>query len=62
MYVAISVPVIGEGILAQAIGLRSAGLIFAAAVAAVAAVVLVLLARERARGAAGLRAQPAGST
>ena len=61
MYVAISVPVIGEGILAQATGLRSAGLIFAAAVAVVAAVVLVLLARERARGTTGLRAQPAST-
>ena len=33
MYAAISLPVIGEGILAQATGLRTAGLIFAAAVA-----------------------------
>ena len=61
MYTAISVPVIGEGLLAQATGLRPAGLIFAAAVAVVAAAVLVLLGRERARGAAGLRPQPAGS-
>jgi MFS family permease len=51
MYVAIALPVIGVGILAQAIGLRPAGLIFAAAVAAVAMVVLVLLGRERASGA-----------
>jgi hypothetical protein len=51
MYVAIALPVIGVGILAQAIGLRPAGLIFAAAVAAVAIVVLVLLGRERASGA-----------
>jgi MFS family permease len=50
MYVAISLPVIGEGILAEAAGLRPAGVIFAAAVAAVAMVVLVLLGRERATG------------
>lgn len=49
MYVAISIPVIGEGVLAQAIGLRAAALVFAAAVAAVAAVALVLLWRDRAR-------------
>jgi preprotein translocase subunit SecG len=42
--------VIGEGILAEAAGLRLAGVIFAAAVAAVAMVVLVLLGRERATG------------
>jgi MFS family permease len=50
MYVAIALPVIGVGILAQAAGLRAAGLIFAAAVAAVAIVVLVLLGREPAGG------------
>jgi MFS family permease len=52
MYVAISLPVIGEGILAQATGLRTAGLTFATAVAGVAVVVLVLLGRERTRLAA----------
>jgi hypothetical protein len=41
-------PVIGEGVLAQATGLRTAGLTFATAVAAVAVVVLVLVGRERA--------------
>jgi MFS family permease len=46
MYVAISLPVIGVGVLAQATGLRPAGLTFAAVVAALAAVVLVLLARQ----------------
>jgi MFS family permease len=51
-YVAISIPVVGEGLLAQLIGLRDAGLVFAAAVAALSALVLVLLARERA-GAVG---------
>jgi MFS family permease len=47
-YVAISVPVIGEGLLAQLSGLRSAGLVFAAVVAALSATALVLLARQRA--------------
>jgi len=46
-YFAISVPVIGEGLLAQLSGLRSAGLVFAAVVAALSAVALVLLARSR---------------
>jgi predicted MFS family arabinose efflux permease len=50
-YVAISLPVIGVGILAQAAGLRAAGLTFAAAVAAVAVVVLILRGRERAPAA-----------
>jgi MFS family permease len=45
MYIAISVPVIGEGVLAQAVGLRAAGLTFAALVAALSAAVLILLAR-----------------
>jgi hypothetical protein len=55
MYAAISLPVIGEGVLARAAGLRAAGLTFAAAVAAVSIVVLVLLGRERARAAGGVR-------
>jgi hypothetical protein len=53
-YIGISLPVIGEGALAQAIGLRSAGLAFAAAVATLAAVALTLLAstsRHRSRRA-----------
>lgn len=45
-YVALSLPVIGVGVLAEAAGLRTAGLIFAAVVAALAAIVLVLLVRE----------------
>jgi predicted MFS family arabinose efflux permease len=45
-YVAISLPVIGEGVLAEIAGLRTAGLVFAAVVAVIAAVVLVLLARQ----------------
>jgi MFS family permease len=45
-YVAISVPVIGVGVLAEAAGLRTAGLVFAAVVAAIAGVVLALLARR----------------
>jgi MFS family permease len=61
MYTAISLPVIGEGILAQAAGLRSAGLIFAAAVAAVAMVVLVLLGRERASGPVAFAEAGSGS-
>jgi MFS family permease len=59
MYVAIALPVIGVGVLAQAVGLRTAGLIFAAAVAAVAVVALVLLGRERV--SSGLASADAGS-
>jgi MFS family permease len=44
-YVAISLPVVGVGLLSEAVGLRAAGLIFAAAVAALAVAVLVLLLR-----------------
>ena len=53
-YIGISLPVIGEGALAQAIGLRPAGLAFAAVVATLAAVALTLLAstsRDRSRRA-----------
>ncbi|MCV7169094.1 MFS transporter [Mycobacterium manitobense] len=47
-YVAISVPVVGEGLAAQHLGLRTAGLSFAIAVAALAAVcLLAILAQER---------------
>jgi predicted MFS family arabinose efflux permease len=55
MYIAISLPVIGEGILAQAVGLRTAGLTFAALVAALSAAVLVRMARTR-RGTGHARA------
>jgi predicted MFS family arabinose efflux permease len=51
-YIGISLPVIGEGALAEAIGLRAAGLAFAAAVATLAAVALALFAstsRDRSR-------------
>jgi MFS family permease len=49
-YVALSIPVIGVGILTQAAGLRVAGLVFTLAVAALAATVLVLVsAGDRAR-------------
>jgi hypothetical protein len=51
MYIAISLPVIGEGVLAQAVGLRAAGLTFAALVAALAAGVLIRAARTH-RGSA----------
>jgi hypothetical protein len=53
-YVGISLPVIGEGALARAIGLRPPGLAFAAAVATLAALALTLRAttsRRRARPA-----------
>jgi MFS family permease len=50
-YVAISLPVIGEGVLAQVTGLRTAGLSFAAAVAALAAAVLAMVGRRRATSA-----------
>ncbi len=46
---AISLPVIGEGVLAQEIGLRAAGLTFAALVAGLSAVVLILPARTHRR-------------
>jgi MFS family permease len=46
-YLSISGPVIGVGVLAQATGLRPAGLTFAAAVSALSALVLILLARRR---------------
>jgi hypothetical protein len=67
MYVAVSLPVIGEGLLAQATGLRSAGLIFAAGVAVVAIAALVLLGREHAHaaprlGGPGESAATAGSS
>jgi MFS family permease len=51
-YVAISVPVIGEGVLAQMIGLRAAGLIFAAVVAALSALALAI---RRSTASNGLR-------
>ena len=44
-YVAISVPVIGEGALAQASGLKPAGFAFTAVVAVLSGIVLALLAR-----------------
>jgi MFS family permease len=54
-YVAISLPVIGEGILADVMGLRPAGLIFAAVVAAVSGTALILLGLERASGVERVR-------
>jgi predicted MFS family arabinose efflux permease len=70
MYIAISLPVIGEGVLAQAVGLRAAGLTFAALVAALSATVLIRMERAHrgsaragaAAGAAGGSAAHAGST
>lgn len=46
-YVAISIPVIGVGLLAELSSLKAAGLVFAGVVATLAAVVLGLLARRR---------------
>ena len=46
-YVAISLPVVGVGVLARFAGLRTAGLAFAALVGGLAAVVLVLDARRK---------------
>ncbi len=42
-YLAISIPVIGEGVLARAAGLRTAGIAFAAGVAVLAAIVVMML-------------------
>ena len=60
-YVAISLPVIGEGALAQALGLQAAGLAFAAVVAGVAAVALMLLARTPGSSASQMRGRAAAS-
>jgi MFS family permease len=55
MYIAISLPVIGEGVLTQLIGLRPAGLTFAAVVAALSATVLIRILRtHRGRARAGV--------
>jgi MFS family permease len=43
MYLALALPVIGEGVLTELVGLRAAGLTFAAVVAALATVALLLL-------------------
>jgi MFS family permease len=59
MYVAISLPVIGEGVLAQKIGLRAAGLTFAAIVAALSAVVLILSHTHRRTARVGVAGRPA---
>jgi MFS family permease len=56
MYIGISLPVIGDGVLADAIGLRTAGLIFAALVAALSAASVIgtqRTHRHRARADAG---------
>jgi hypothetical protein len=52
MYAGISVPVVGLGLVAQAAGLRTAGLVFAAVVAVLAAAVLHNERRRHARKAA----------
>jgi MFS family permease len=59
-YVAISLPVVGVGVLGELAGLRAAGLIFVAIAAALALTALTLLTRSRERAHA--RPQPATST
>lgn len=49
MYIAISLPVIGDGIAANRVGLQTAGIAFSIAVAAVAAIALATLLRGRSR-------------
>ena len=51
-YVAISLPVVGEGLAAQAWGLQTSGVVFAVAVAVLAAVCLVAILWQTRRGAA----------
>jgi MFS family permease len=46
LYVGLAIPVIGEGLLARDVGLRTAGLVFAGVVACLSAAVLVLLGRH----------------
>jgi hypothetical protein len=46
LYVGLAIPVIGEGLLARDVGLRTAGLVFAGVVAGLSAAVLVLLRRH----------------
>jgi hypothetical protein len=48
-YVAISLPVIGVGLLARAVSLKTTGLVFAGIVMLLAAVAVVLLLRDRDR-------------
>jgi MFS family permease len=48
-YVGIALPAIGDGVLTQLVGLRTAGFVFAAVVAVIATVGLVLLARALSR-------------
>jgi MFS family permease len=55
-YVAISLPVVGEGLAAEAWGLRTAGIVFALAISALAAVCLAAILVEERRAA---RRQPA---
>lgn len=66
LYIAISLPVIGEGVLAQAVGLRVAGLTFAALVAALSASLLIRVATThhgaRHAGTASASVAHAGAT
>jgi MFS family permease len=54
-YAALALPVLGEGVLAAAIGLRPAGLVFAGVVASLCAAVLVMLWRRHAVRGVGAR-------
>src|SRR5581483_1778631 len=49
-YVAISIPIVGEGVLTPVAGLRTAGLVFAGLVAVLSAAVLALLLRREPAG------------
>ncbi|KAA0110093.1 MFS transporter [Mycolicibacterium sp. P1-5] len=59
-YIAISIPVIGEGFAAQAWGLRTGGTVFAIAVGVLALACLVAIIRQESRPAAELSGQAAG--
>jgi MFS family permease len=58
-YVAISIPIVGAGVLAQVVGLKTAGLVFAGFVAALSAVALALLVGRSGRGGSQLRREHA---
>jgi MFS family permease len=57
-YVAISVPVVGVGVVAELTSLRAAGLIFAAVVAALSLTAVVLLGSDSGSGERGARSKP----
>jgi MFS family permease len=59
-YIAISIPVIGEGFAAQAWGLRTGGIVFAIAVGVLALACLVAILRQESRPAAELSGEVVG--